>query len=64
MAEEKPERLGTILLRIETLLTKIALQMDIELDECAKEVAVLRRTRRHPCACRAAETIENKAGSS
>ena len=48
----------TILKRIESILLRIALQLDCELDDAEKSVAVLRKTRRHPCARLAAETGE------
>jgi hypothetical protein len=61
MSEEKPERLGAILKRIEIILLRIAEQIDIELSDAENEAAALRKKPRHPCACRAVETAENKA---
>jgi hypothetical protein len=61
MSEEQPERIATILGRIETILLRIADQMDIELSEAESTAACLRKTKRHQCACRAAEVIGNRA---
>ncbi|MGD0101955.1 MAG: hypothetical protein ABSC60_16570 [Acidobacteriota bacterium] len=63
MAEEaEHEQPEAILKRIEIILLRIALQMDIELSEAENTVAALRKRPRRSCCRHSAKSAENKAG--
>ncbi len=57
--DDRPERMGDILLRIESILLRIAAQMDCEISDCENTIAGLRKKPRHHCARHAAEVVDS-----
>jgi len=58
MSDQETESTAKILLRIESILVKIAIQLDCELAECEKVIAATRKYRSSMAGRQAVKTTE------